>query len=645
MRFTASYVNGMRLTLDDYGIDDFLRSSLWKLKMPRVKRQLSHVEGQDFVFPSKLPISECESILSALQQASDDIVVEKNDTFLDYSHREASLIREKSKVGLLIKAHDASVMGQVQEFTSIVNSCMVRPLRDRQVWDAFFMCSMRKSANFSVPGSGKTASTLGMFSYLSHIGKVKRLVVVCPKNAFGSWRDEWLNCFGDKTPCKSLCFHDKEFASATTAIKRKELAWNYKRYNLILVNYEALLNFQDELRHIASNESMLVFDEIHKVKKVDGVRAKSALGISRDANYVVALTGTPIPNSYADIYNMLNILYPTDYGAFFGFSPKTLADPSQSEIATINYRLQPFFCRTNKESLGVPATSPDIEIEVDATPAETALFYKIRDIYKNDPLALIIRLLQLESDPNMLLEALHPDEFDGVIDFDGSVSGPGIESYENDFQNAIDACGITSKTQRCVELVTRLSGESKPVIVWCFFKQTMQNLDSMLKKRGLSTALINGETVQKERDAILNTFKSGLLNVLITNPHTLAESVSLHTVCHDAVYFEYGYNLVHLLQSKDRIHRLGLHKDQYTQYYFMQSFFPSKTDDWSLDKKIYDRLSEKEAIMLEAIDKGVLEPGFTDKDDIAAVFEGLFGLEESPSPTDKNSSSVPSQTI
>ena len=49
--------------------------------------------------------------------------------------------------------------------------------------------------------------------------------------------------------------------------------------------------------------------------------------------------------------------------------------------------------------------------------------------------------------------------------------------------------------------------------------------------------------------------------MLLTNPHTLAESVSLHSVCHDAVYFEYSYNLVHPLQSKDRIHRLGLPKE------------------------------------------------------------------------------------
>ncbi|WP_221857262.1 hypothetical protein, partial [Staphylococcus epidermidis] len=53
----------------------------------------------------------------------------------------------------------------------------------------------------------------------------------------------------------------------------------------------------------------------------------------------------------------------------------------------------------------------------------------------------------------------------------------------------------------------------------------------------------------------------------------LAESVSLYKTCHDAIYYEYSYNLVHLLQIKDRINRLGLKPDDYTQYYYFQQYY------------------------------------------------------------------------
>ena len=114
------------------------------------------------------------------------------------------------------------------------------------------------------------------------------------------------------------------------------------------------------------------------------------------------------------------------------------------------------------------------------------------------------------------------------------------------------------------------------------------------------------------------------IEVLITNPHTLAESVSLHSVCHDAIYYEYSYNLVHLLQSKDRIHRLGLEEGQYTQYYFLHSMFLTRENFiYSLDQRIYERLLEKERIMLDAIDKDVLETLGSIEEDIEIIFKDL----------------------
>ena len=39
------------------------------------------------------------------------------------------------------------------------------------------------------------------------------------------------------------------------------------------------------------------------------------------------MTGTPIPNSYCDIYNVLHILYPDEYDEFFAFEPGELTKP------------------------------------------------------------------------------------------------------------------------------------------------------------------------------------------------------------------------------------------------------------------------------------------------------------------------------
>ena len=62
--------------------------------------------------------------------------------------------------------------------------------------DAFYMYAMTKSGNFSVPGSGKTSSAMAVYAYLKGNDLVNRIVMIGPKNAFGSWIDEFKLCFG-----------------------------------------------------------------------------------------------------------------------------------------------------------------------------------------------------------------------------------------------------------------------------------------------------------------------------------------------------------------------------------------------------------------------------------------------------------------
>ena len=76
--------------------------------------------------------------------------------------------------------------------------------------------------------------------------------------------------------------------------------------------------------------------------------------------------------------------------------------------------------------------------------------------------------------------------------------------------------------------------------------------------------------------------------------------------------------------SKDRIHRLGLPEDQYTQYYYHQLSYQTEDGAWSLDEAVYQRLMEKEQIMLDAIDNHVLEAMPTSDEDLDKIFERLF---------------------
>ena len=621
---TLQFENNNLVLVSSSIISTLKRNRVYKLKLKRYVSRDKTEENKLF-FRKEIGYIKYKKIIEIIEKYSskNNIDFHVSKEVEEYIQKREIYINERSRVGLGIKSQTEEILEKYNSYRAVIDSQMVRKLREKQAWDSFFMFAMRKSANFSVPGSGKTSSVYGVFSFLSYKGLVDKIVMIGPRSSFISWKDEFYNCFGNKR--KLELFNIQDYSNS----RDKKNALLYKavhKKNLLLFNYESLDSILEEVKNIIDDKTLLVFDEVHKVKNPNGKRAKNALKISYNARYTIALTGTPLPNSYLDIKNLLHILYHEEYNDFFGFGDAQLRIPSEYDIENINKKIKPFFCRTTKKQLEVPEVNPDIILPCKLSDKENKIFNILLLKYAKNKLALIIRLLQLESNPKMLLKAIseNQEDFSAILDTTSDPEDIDYVDYSQDIKDLINSLGKTEKFNSCIQQVKQLNSEGKSVIIWCIFVDSIRQLASQLEKEGISAGVIFGSTSEEERKNILNKFKGKEIDVLITNPHTLAESVSLHSVCHDAIYYEYSYNLVHLLQSKDRIHRLGLKEGQYTQYYFLQSIFVTRDGfEYSLDQKIYQRLLEKEKIMLDAIDEDILESLGSIEDDIEVIFKDL----------------------
>ncbi|MCI6025594.1 MAG: SNF2-related protein [Methanomassiliicoccales archaeon] len=540
----------------------------------------------------------------------DGYEVAKSNGFLRYISSHTSL-EQLALLGMSIKQRDPGHKEYFELFKREVCSLTENDLREEQLWDSYFAFRLKKSANFSVPGSGKTATALGMFAYLNRTVGVNRLIVVGPLNSFDSWTSEFKRVFGSNLPMASVTSSELRETGNTI---QYNVRFNLGKYNLVLLNYESFdhnAELTDAVQKRIDDRTMLVFDEVHRIKAINGKRASGVMPIAKNSKYTIVMTGTPIPNDYSDVYNFLHILYDSDYDDYFVYGPHELAELEGEDVPPFNRKLQPFYCRTTKSKLNVPPPNRDHIVRVAATEEENILFRQLHQL-KISAFALIIRVLQLESNPAMLNETLLTAmELSSFFD-----------DMENDrldeFQTVEGARELkTAKTAACVDLVKELTDSGKPVIIWCIFIKTISTLSRLLKDEGISVCEVHGGT--EDRQQIIDDYKAGRYQVLITNPQTLAESVSLHKVCHDAVYFEYSYNLIHLLQSKDRIHRLGLAGNQYTQYHFLETVFDGDTEMVSLDEEIHNRLNHKEQVMLEAIENDSLEHFTTTKKEIEDI--------------------------
>jgi hypothetical protein len=88
--------------------------------------------------------------------------------------------------------------------------------------------------------------------------------------------------------------------------------------------------------------------------------------------------------------------------------------------------------------------------------------------------------------------------------------------------------------------------------------------------------------------------------VMIANPAAAGEGISLHTVCHEALYLDRSYVSTHFLQSIDRIHRLGLSSDVITNVHIFQTRAPQGLG--CIDHSVSRRLAAKVRAMQQLLD-------------------------------------------
>lgn len=103
--------------------------------------------------------------------------------------------------------------------------------------------------------------------------------------------------------------------------------------------------------------------------------------------------------------------------------------------------------------------------------------------------------------------------------------------------------------------------------------------------------------------------------MLLSNPATLGEGISLHQHCHDAVYVDRDFAAYRYLQSMDRIHRLGLAPETETRITVLAS-------EGTIDDIVRLRLDQKLDFMGTVLDDPDVKQ-LADLDEEPAVGGGL----------------------
>ena len=177
---------------------------------------------------------------------------------------------------------------------------------------------------------------------------------------------------------------------------------------------------------------------------------------------------------------------------------------------------------------------------------------------------------------------------------------------------------IPSKHILVKDMVLKIVQNDGKVILWGIFIDSIKRLHKYLQSCGLKGAYVIGETKKSSkedgdqndvtRENIIHKFKFSDLDYIISNPVVLGESISLHKVCHNAIYFEQWYAAAPYVQSRDRIHRVWLdennkQRNYETNYYNVVSRLSSNAS--TVDDKIFNNVNKKMKRMLNIINDDI----------------------------------------
>lgn len=499
-----------------------------------------------------------------------------------------------------------------------------RKLYPLQLLSAYHLAFSQHACNFSVPGAGKTSVVYGAFAYLNSLPEddpkhVDRLLIIGPLSSFSPWEMEYRECFGEKASAIRL-------NSGMDRRKRIDYLIGSKHKKITLISYDGVPSMNDALKSFLGrkgNNVMVVLDEAHKIKNTQGgVRASAALALSKYCRSRVILTGTPIPNSLIDLTNLFRFIWPNKN--IINFNNHHLSEMSEDlsdpRIKELIKNISPYFIRVKKKDLNLPRPIENPPVLVDMGPIQSKIYrhietrsmpkiaQRIESQNSVDDLivkARLIGLRQAATNPAMIQKRIdrYLEEM-GISNFnliDNKEISDLIKNYES-----------KETPQKYIEagkLVKSIVSKNEKVIVWANFIYNIKSFEKYLKKIGINSKSIHGAVpIESDstrnikdletRERIINEFhkENSSFSVLIANPETMSESVSLHKACHNAIYLEKSYNAAHLIQSKDRIHRVGLKMSDKINYHYMLS-------KNTIDKKVHEVLIFKEERMRKIIDE------------------------------------------
>ena len=321
----------------------------------------------------------------------------------------------------------------------------------------------------------------------------------------------------------------------------------------------------------------IILDEAHKMKDPKTKTSMAVRGVTGDAEYRWALTGTPIGNSEEELFSVLNWFDPDSYPSKIKFIeryfmtrmnyagyPEVIGIKSETR-SEWDQVINPILRRMPKELI-LPFLPPIVykERRLDMLPKQKTAYNQMKDqmvadvdggkITVTQAMSQITRLLQLASSFAEVenTEEIDPETGEEVIHQKVTLTSPSnkIDSFMEDLPDY---------------------GESQ-IVVFAQSKQLLLELEKAILKENvkrnkpnepkpITYGMITGDVNATSREDYITRFQNGELKLMLISIAAGGTGITL-TNADVAVFLNRSYNAIDNKQALGRVHRIGSEKHE-----------------------------------------------------------------------------------
>ncbi|MCX7367027.1 MAG: DEAD/DEAH box helicase [Alphaproteobacteria bacterium] len=458
-------------------------------------------------------------------------------------------------------------------------------------------------------GLGKTLQGLAFLAWLREgmiAGAIPHapLLIVAPTGLLANWQaehDRHLdgsglgNCvMAYGASLRSLLTSTPDGVPALDRTRLREADW-------VLTTYETLRDYDRDFG--AVRFAVLLADEAQKVK-TPGARVTDALK-GMNADFRIALTGTPVENRLADLWCIVDGVHSGWLGDLKAFSRRYEAEADHKRLRGLKSLLEGSFggapallLRRMKEDELPDLPKAEAHIEEVAMPDSQAAAYEavIAGARGQDRQGAVLEALQ-----KLRLVALHPN--------------PQMSGSDADFIAA------SARLRVCFDALDRVAGNGERALIFLDSIEMQSRLAGLIQRRyklAAPPAIINGEVAGHRRQQRVDRFQAAPdgFDVMILSPRAGGVGLTLTRANH-VIHMARWWNPAVEDQCTGRALRIGQSKTVHVHI----PIGVLADGRRSFDQSLHDLLDRKRRLMRDA-----LLPGGLNDDDQRQLLESTTSL-------------------